>query len=139
MKGCLWIVAGLVAIVAVGAIAGSKGSSSTSTSPSPIDRPARDLAIIEFGASPSRAQIADFGVYLDTMQRRCTDERSRIADYTVLIQQSVAQTMGKTLKLRDIAGGVIRATARPLPPAGVTCNSVFADYLIIVTANGGNP
>jgi hypothetical protein len=103
----------------------------------PAAAPAREhspewkLAVIDNGEPPSAHTFAVYARVLDRLQRRCTNPRLRLADFSVTAQRLLRQHHidWKNIHiLRDVAGAIPRTGPRR------GCSDIFAAYVAIATA-----
>lgn len=93
--------------------------------------PEWNLAVIDTGKPPSAHTFAVYGRLLDRLQRKCTNPRARLADFSVNAQQTLRRHH-ITWKNIHILRDVLRAIPRSWSRRG--CSDIFVLY--VATAIG---
>jgi hypothetical protein len=144
MNGNLLVTAALVVglVVAVAVSADSDDQSGRTPSaiealedPSPYsdDSPEFQLAVIDDAAfsTSDEDEIRPYARELDLLERRCTNPRSRLADFAV---NTVKQAESRNISTSNIK--VLRDVRRATPPQWKRqgCSGLFALYLTLLDA-----
>jgi len=92
--------------------------------------PEQQLASLDAGRAVAAddSSVGAFRIRLDSLERKCTDPRSRLADYAVVVQKDL-RAAGQTVTLLQVLAGIDGSV--PSGATGLNCAEVAAAFLTL--------